>query len=455
MANDVQALIPEWWALESLRVLNKNIVIAGLVNRDYDAMFAKGGDVVNINRTGKFVARRKRRGYPISIQDAIIDSDTVKLNQQLHISYDLDDRDINSAMVDLIERFIQPGATALAEGIDLLLQGEQFNFLGTVAGRIGTAVDDAAIRDLNEKFTRNLVPRGMRNLIIGPATENEILGLDKYTEVQTIGDGSAIRNGEIGRVRGFDTFVANQTSEISPTGIATALGAINQGSAPTGYPKGSTVLAIDGVTGIWPTGSFVSIVGDRQPQLITAHTEDTGNTVEIVVWPGLDEAVANDAVITHYTSGAINYGAGYAQGYDGELVVNGFTGVNAVKIGQGVYIAGNMYMVTGINATGGNVIGLTLNRPLDAAASNTAVVGPVPPANYNFAFIRDALTLVQRPMRPVLEGAGVRSATLSQNGIAIRITIGYDMINQVYKVTMDTLCGVKTLDQDMGGILLS
>jgi hypothetical protein len=85
MANDIQALIPEWWAFESLRILTKSLVVANVVNRDYDGYFAKGGDVVNINRTGTFTAVRKQKGSPIIIQDAIVEGDTVKLNQ--HLTY--------------------------------------------------------------------------------------------------------------------------------------------------------------------------------------------------------------------------------------------------------------------------------------------------------------------------------------------------------------------------------
>jgi hypothetical protein len=266
MANNIQALIPEWWALESLRILTKNLVVANLVNRDYDGHFAKGGDVVNINRTGTFTAVRKQKGSPIIIQDAIVEGDTVKLNQHLHVSFELDDRDIQSSFVDLKTRFMVPAARALAEGIDLILMGEVYNFLGTTAGAIGAAVGDAALRDLNEAFTRNLIPRDGRNLIIGPSTENDMLGIDQFNDVAPRSE-NPILNGWIGRARSFDIYVANQTSEVAAPGIGVTSNALTLNGAAV---KGQTVIPItDAGTTDLLAGTMVTIVGDMHPQLIT------------------------------------------------------------------------------------------------------------------------------------------------------------------------------------------
>ena len=102
-----------------------------------------------------------------------------------------------------------------------------------------------------------------------------------------------------------------------------------------------------------------------------------------------------------------------------------------------------------------NITGITLNRPLDAAVPTGTGIGVCPPANYNMGFIRDALTLVNRPMRPADPGTGVSSGFAAANNIALRVTIGYDMNIMKYVITLDTLCGVKTLNQDMGGVLIA
>lgn len=450
MANDVQALIPEWWALESLRILTKNLVVANLVNRDYDGFFAKGGDIVNINRTGTFTAVRKQKGNPIIIQDAIVDGDTVKLNQHLHVSFELDDRDIQSSFVDLKTRFMIPAARALAEGIDLILMGEVYNFLGTTAGSIGSAVGDPALRDLNEEFTRNLIPRDGRNLIIGPATENDMLGLDQFNDVAPRSD-SPILNGWIGRARSFDIYVANQTSEVSGAGIVSEATSTTITAAQA---KGATLLAVTSTLADLAPGTMVTIAGDLHPQLVTARTGAAPIT-SITIWPGLQNATAGGAVVRIYQTYLTSNGTTLPVNYSGTIDLAGVTGLTALKIGQGVYLAGNMYMITGLVDDLTNITGVVLNRPLDAAVPTGSVLGPVPPANYNMAFIPDALTLVNRPMRPADPGSGVNAGFAAAGNIALRVTIGYNMNIMKYVVTLDTLCGVKTLNQDMGGVLLA
>jgi hypothetical protein len=446
MANDVAALVPQWWAMESLRILNKNLVVANLVNRDYDGYFARGGDVININRTGTFTAVRKQKGSPIVIQDAIIEGDTVKLNQHLHVSFELDDRDIQSSFVDLKTRFMVPAARALAEGIDLVLMGEVYNFLGTTAGTIGVAVTDEALRDLNEEFTRNLIPRDERKLVIGPSTENDLLDLDQFNDAAARSD-SPILNGWIGRARSFDIFVANQTSEVSAPGILVTSNVVTV----TGnhYKGGVEIIVNDSATLV--VGGFVTIVGDLHPQLITAKADGTHMTI----WPGLQANVAGGAVVNIYTTYLTENANTLPVNYSGAILIASVSGLTALKIGQGVYLAGNMYMITGLTDDGADITAITLNRPLDAAVANGTVLGPVPPANYNMGLIKDALTLVNRPMRPADAGTGVNSGFAAANNIALRVTIGYDMQIMKYVITLDTLCGVKTLNQDMGGILLA
>jgi hypothetical protein len=43
--NNIDALIPELWAQESLAILEENMVAANLVHRDFQPVFAKFGDI--------------------------------------------------------------------------------------------------------------------------------------------------------------------------------------------------------------------------------------------------------------------------------------------------------------------------------------------------------------------------------------------------------------------------
>ena len=459
--NDLVALIPEWWALESLMELQKNLVILPLVNRDYDKYFMEAGNVVNLNRTGDFTALRKQKGSKITVQSADASADTVELNQHYHVSYYLDDQDLRATMGDLRPKYIQKAAIAMAEALDMVITGEVYNFLDNAAGQAGAAVTDQYVRDLAEIFTRNNNTRAGRNCIVGPATENDLLGIDRFVEARMIGNGEAILNNMLGRMRGFDFYVASQIPEVA---AGTTINTDNTVTANT--PAGQTSIGVTEAGTDLVAGHWVLIAGDAQPHRIVSYTTAVGTGTMVLDTP-LRNAVTAAAVISEYTSLALIAQAvapaGYAAGYSGEIVVDTSAPEGTLKIGQGISfstaasaaVQDPRYTITGLSHAGGFIVGITLNRPLDVALVDNGVVNPIPPANYNLAFMRDAMTFVNRPLQPADAGSGVNAAWNAYNGIAIRVTIGYDQDYMGQKVTLDTLCGVKTLDPDMGGILLS
>jgi hypothetical protein len=449
--NDLVALVPEWWALETLLQLQKQLVILPLVNRDYDKYFAGPGDVVNLNRTGNFTAVRKQKGEKVTVQPVTATGDTVMLNQHFHVAYYLDDQDERSTMGELRPKYITKAAIALAEAMDMVMTGENYNFLGNMAGKVGTDITDPFVRDLAEIFTRNNCPRVGRNCIVGPASENQLLGIDRFVEARMIGDGQAIRNNLLGHMRGFDFYVASQIPEVQASTTQNVTNTVDGNHA-----AGVTAINVNAGGTILVVGDWITIAGDLQPHRVT---EVTNAGADIVITPALNYSVVDDAVITAYLAGAVNHPVGpYPYQYSGEIAVDG-SGMNEgqLKVGQGISFAGdtNRYTIMGVTIAGGVITGITLNRPLDAAVANNVVLNPIPPANYNFAFMRDALTFVNRPLKPAEPGTGVNAAWNAYNGIAIRVTIGYDQDYMGQKVTLDTLCGVKTLDTSMGGVLLS
>ena len=460
--NDLVALIPEWWALEALTELQKQLVVLPLVNRDYDNYFQTAGDIVNLNRTGNFTAVRKQKGSPVTVQAAAATADQVKLDQHFHVSYYLDDQDIRSTMGELRPKYIQKAAIAIAEALDAVILGETYNFLDNCAGSIGSDITDQDVRDLAEIFTRNNCPRAGRNCIVGAASENMLLGIDRFVEARMIGDGQAIRNNLLGHIRGFDFYVASQIPEV----VATT--AINTACSLNGnHPAGSTTLAITDAGQDLVVGNWFVFAADDQPYRITSV--DASPVTEITITPALKHAIAATTVLEEYTSPAVVAQAvapaGYAAGYSGEITVDGSAVEGTLKVGQGITftasagtVKSERYTIMGLTHDTSDppeIIGITLNRPLDVAIGDNEVINPVPPGNYNLAFLRDALTFVNRPLQPADPGSGVNAAWNAYNGVALRVTIGYDQTYMGERVTLDTLCGVKTLDTDMGGVLLS
>ena len=135
--NDFAALIPEWWAWETLREMMPKLVVLPMVNRDYNDSFAQAGDVVNLHRIDGFTAKRKFKGEPIVMQAATATYDDIRLNQHIHTSFLLDEVDERSTFPELSAKYIPKAAEALANGIDQVIMGEAYQFHAQAAGKIG------------------------------------------------------------------------------------------------------------------------------------------------------------------------------------------------------------------------------------------------------------------------------------------------------------------------------
>lgn len=159
----------------------------------------------------------------------------------------------------------------------------------------------------------------------------------------------------------------------------------------------------------------------------------------------------DDALITDYVGGAIDFGAGYAAGYSKELVIDGYT--VAPHTGQLISIGASGGALYGALSTPSTTSAL-LDRPLAASAADDAAFSVGPAGNYNFAFHKNAMALVTRPLAAPQAGTGALSFVASFNGLSMRITITYDGNAQGHLVTCDLLCGVKVLQQELGAVLL-
>lgn len=68
----------------------------------------------------------------------------------------------------------------------------------------------------------------------------------------------------------------------------------------------------------------------------------------------------------------------------------------------------------------------------------------------NLAFHRDALMLVTRPLPNPEDGMGVRSSVMSENGVGLRVLMGYNLDHLAYQCTIDILYGAAELRDEFG-----
>ena len=446
-ANDNDAYVPEIWANEALIQLEANMVAAQLVHRDFSSALARFGDTVNTRRPRQFKAKFKTQGDSIDKQDAVADNVAVVLNRHIHVSYPIFDEEASLSFADLLNEYIEPAGRAMAQMLDEIVLGTMYEFVGSSAGKLGAGLTRATLVSVKQVLDDAKVPNdGMRNIILGSSAYNGLLNVDELVRVNESGTSDALRNGQLGSLFGMGVFMDQNCPNISSLAGATTAGAINEAA---GYSIGETTVTVDGFTGALTVGSWMTVAGDMTPLKITATTETLGDTTSITFEPALKSAVSDDAVITVYNPAAVNEAAGYAVGYSKAITIDGAS--VAPQSGQMISLAGIEY--SAVDDGGLSTTSVTLNKALEAAAADDAVVGFGPAGAYGFAFHKNAVTLVTRPL--ATPRGNVNSAVASYNGLSMRVTWSYDHDVQADIVTFDLLAGIKVLDDRLGCIIYS
>lgn len=454
-ANDFDALVPDLWAMETLRVMSQNMVAANLIHRNFENEIRAYGETVNTRKPNTFTAKRKLPTENLVAQDATATNIAVVLNQQAYTSFLIDDTSISKSFLDIAAIFAQPAALSLVTQIDRTILGQYPQFLGQSYGGLGQMTNSNAVDYLigiRETAQDLLMPDDMnRQLILGSTAESKVLGSSLFQRAnESANGGETQRTGHLGSRFGWNIYgCQNMPSVVNA--IPTSAGAVN---AAGGYAAGTKTLTVDGITGAIATGTYLTIAGDNTPQQVTAHSESTGDTTSITIAPGLKAAVANDAVITFVTPGAVNKSGGYAAGYVGDIIFD-TTSSKMPKVGQMVSFGTdvtNKYTVLSVDSVASS---FQVDRPLISSIANDLAICFGPGGGYNLAFHQNALALVNRPLALPMSGTGATAAVRDYNGISVRVTISYDAVAQAHRVTLDMLYGIAVLDSTLGAIMYS
>lgn len=459
-----RAWVPEVWAAETLLILEENMVIGNLVHTDFADEIANFGDVVNTRLPGSFTAERKGANDDVTIQNATATKVAVPLDQHIHTTFMIRDGEESKSFKDLVSEYLAPAAQSLARMVDKVLLGQVYQFLGNSVGTLGAFTSTTAkgtILDTRQKMNENLADLNGRNMILTPSSETEALKLDVFITADKIGDdGTALREASLGRKLGFDFYMCQNTPSIRAA--AATQRTLHADELATNAALGATALTFD--AGVLDDGQYFTLEGDEWPLYVASG----GGTANIVSGRALRVAVTAAASNTYEYHGCLVDLAGHAgvttypAGYSNRIKVDALGGAPlnnvAPQVGQLVRfydvsgsanIAGE-YSIVEIPATGYVV----LDRPLEVAIEDNDKMWLGPQGEYNFAFQRNALALVVRPLALPKTGTGALSGVSSYNNLSLRIVITYDGTKQGHLVTLDLLCGVEVLNTDLGAPML-
>lgn len=451
--NTVDVYDPEVWARESLAILRENMVMAGLVHRNFENQIQEAGDIVNTRLPGQFTAKRKGDNDDVTIQDATATNVAVALNHHPHTSFLLRDGQMSRSFKDLTAEFLNPAVLSLSQYVDRVLCVQGYQFLSNTAGRLG-AMSNSNVKSyiLEARKVANdnkMDDNGRRNLIWTSDSESIALDVELFTDASSSGGTTALERGVLGNKFGFRNFMCQNQPTIDNVATGTATGQKHVGAIDGAVVAGTTVLVVDGFAGYTvPAGVWVTIGTDLTPIQVASSTLTVADTTGITLVTGLVRDVPDNATITLINPGAVN-GAKSA-GYAGDITITAMT--VAPQVGQGVSF-GTSAIVYGIIAIPSSTT-ITLDRPLEASIGSTAAINLLPAGSYNFAFDQGSIALITRPLAMPDARTGALSYVASFGGLSLRVVMSYQGVKQGMLVTVDMLCGVKKLDDARGIVLL-
>ncbi len=224
--------IPELWSDEVIASYKQNLVLGNLVTKINHS--GKKGDTIHIPAPVRGSANSKAANTQVTLQGDT--HSVVNLSIDKHYEYSVVIEDIAEvqALSSLRRFYTDDAGYALANQIDddLFIQSEALQggtsganvWTSAVIGSDGvTAYDptantntgnsadiaDAGIRKMILLLDNADVPMDNRCMVIPPIAANDMLGINRFTEQQYIGDGNAIKTGKIGSIYGMDVYVSS------------------------------------------------------------------------------------------------------------------------------------------------------------------------------------------------------------------------------------------------------
>lgn len=214
--------IPELWGARLQANLDKNLVYAQLLNRNYEGEIKQMGDKVHINQLKNLSIGTYTGSIP-TFETLDSNTSTLEIDQAKYFAFQIDDVDNAQSNPKLMEKAMQRAAYGLADTADAYIAGilatgatnsGKYDLGGTtpIVPTASTAYD--LLVDLASDLTEKSVPTIGRWVVI-PAFFHGLLLKDARFVSGSEGADVTRANGIVGRAAGFDVFVSPNVPETS------------------------------------------------------------------------------------------------------------------------------------------------------------------------------------------------------------------------------------------------
>ncbi len=403
-------ITPEIIAKEAIMEVRNNLVMGNLVHTQYKNEFKKVGESVDIRKPVKMVA-----GTSEDITDDINDiqesTTSIVVDQFRSVPFAMSSVDMTLSIEEISARYIKPAAIELAQHIDTSLCG-LYKQIFQGAGAAGTPPTSfSALGGVAIKLGNAAVPNDDRSLVLNPAANwglaDGLKGLFLEKEVRGF-----VTKGALGHKATMDIH-EDQSIFNHTKGVATGTPLIAKGSDMSGGSGSATYV----------TASDTALTSTLYTDGWTNDTTDIlleGDVFTIAAVYGVNPR-------TRRSTGALQQFVVRA-----DVASGSSSGPAALTVSPAIVDSGAYQTVV-------------------AAPVDEAVITVVASHAANLAFHKNALALVTVPL--VLPDSCGFKARISEGGISIAVTKGFDIKKRTEITRLDVLYGVKAIYPEMAARL--
>jgi hypothetical protein len=389
MANAL--LTPTMVTREALRVLHQKLTFVGSITREYDSSFGKSGakigDTLKIRLPNQYVVRN---GSVMQANDTTETSVDLKVQSEKGVDLNFSDADLALSLDDFSDRILEPAMSVLAANIEADALSMALDVHQQVNNQ-GQAAVFAKFLLGRKMLVDALAPPDKRQVVLNTQDNVDMVDSLKGLFNEQTNIAKQNREGYLGRTAGFDFAENTLLSAFTP---GSRNGSYTTDTTSSQLPSSSTAvtsLTVAGGLGTMKKGDIFTIAN-----VYRCHPETKVST-----------GVLHQFVVT----------ADYAGG-------NG-----SISFGPGIYTSGPRQNVV-ISSTASNAA-MTF-----AGTASTA-------HGISLAYQKGAFAFATADL--VLPKGVDMAARVVSDGISMRLTRQFDIVNGKFPARLDVLYGFKTL----------
>lgn len=200
-------------AAQALGYLKANTVLAQIVNRDFDEEVATHGKTINVPIRGTLATNAKATDTATTKQVPADSKISVTLSNHQEITFLLEDVAEAFTRPELLMGYVEDGLKVMAEKIDSTIAALYSGLAQSIDATGGLA--EANFRNARRLLNAAKAPGADRWAVVHEDAEYEALGIERIVSREFGEEGSALREGSIGRFAGFNVVMSQNIAVAS------------------------------------------------------------------------------------------------------------------------------------------------------------------------------------------------------------------------------------------------